>query len=211
MNDLQPQGNSDWLSLEEVATQNGVTISAVSHSLSIHSAIKLKHFKRIGKKGYLTKEGAALLKFRKSMAGKTKKPSVEFELNEAPVKEQDIIAVGMSELMNDPFIQMRMKQLQIEKVQAIQGQRIEAIEEKLQVTARLLEDTDPVDITTAQREFLNERVRNLSFKSGLPFGRIWGLVHDQVGKRPIETYTFQDYPVAIKFLKKVYAQNGLSW
>lgn len=211
MSDLQPQGNSDWLSLEEVAMQNGVTISAVSHSLSIHSAIKLRHFKRIGKKGYLTKEGAALLKFRKSMAGKTRKPSVEFKLNEAPVNEQDVMAVGMSELMSDPFIQMRMKQLQIEKVQAIQGQRIEAIEEKLQVTTRLLEDTDPIDITTAQREFLNERVRNLSFKSGLPFGRIWGLVHDQVGKRPIETYTFQDYPVAIKFLKKVYAQNGLSW
>lgn len=204
MEALSTQVKPEWLSLEEVAEQNGVTVSAVSHSLKIHSAIKLKHFKRMGKKGYITREGAALLKFRKSMAGKTKQPSVEFELNEVPAKEQDLMAVGMSELMSDPIVGMRMKQMAMEKQLA----ELQAFKEQFRP---MLEDTEPVDITSAQREFLNERVRNFSFRSGLPFGRVWGLVHDQVGKRPIETYTFQDYPKAIKFMKAIYSQNGLEW
>lgn len=186
-----------------------MTVSAVSHSLKVHSAIKLKHFKKIGKRGYLTRDGATLLSFRKSPAGRRKESPVEFELNEVPVKEQDIQAVAMAEFMNDPFIAMRINHLQLQKRQDASDRRIEAMEEKLGATSKLLEDVTPVDITASQRQFLNERVRNLAIKSGLPFSHVWGLVHDHVGKRPLEAYEFSDYPKAMKLVKKIYDQYKL--
>lgn len=219
MQALSAQVNPEWLSLEEVAKQNGVTISAVSHSLSIHSAIKLAHFKRIGRKGYLTKEGAALLKFRKSTAGKSKQSTVEFELNGTKAGEQDLMAMGMSELIkNDPFIQLRVGQLQIEerqnateKRQAATDERLIQIEEQLQVASRILQDPTPLDLTASQRQFLNERIRALAIHANMPFNVVWSWVHDQVGKRHVETYIFEDYAVAIRYLKKVYENYNIVW
>ncbi len=203
MTDLPTQGNSEWLSLKEAAKIRGVSSSAIGQQLRGHPLIREKHYKEIGKTGYVSRDGLALLEFRKDAFRGNQHIEKPMLLDDAKVA-QDKTALAMAEFMKDPIIIMRMEQMKL----AEQVNGLVRFQEQFQP---MLEDATPVDITASQRQFLNERVRNLAIKSALPFGTVWGWVHDHVGKRPLESYVFEDYPIAAKFLKKIYSQYRLDW
>ena len=202
MQELSTEVKSEWLSMEEASSLKGVTKSALSHALNLRPEIKQRYTKRVGKKLYITKEGyMVLFNVQNQAQGGLKKN--ECALNDVSPIKQQIAEFGV-EAMKDPIIVMRLEQMRL-------AEQVESLVRFKEQFQPMLEDTTPIDITASQRQFLNERVRNLAIKSGLPFSHIWGLVHDKVGKRPLEAYAFEDYPVAIKFLKSVHEAHQLDW
>jgi hypothetical protein len=207
MNDVSAQSNVEWLSLRKAAELKGVTSSAISHFLRLHPVIRDAHYKKMGKVGYVTRDGLALLEFRKSTyrGNQHEKATDERMLLDVQAKTaQDQTALMMAELMKDPIVVMRMEQMKI-------SARLDNVEKKLEIANRLLEDTTPLDLTASQRQFLNERIRALAIHCTVPFGIVWGWIHDQVGKRHVADYVFEDYAVAIKYLKKTYSYYNIPW
>lgn len=202
MHELSTESNSEWLSMKEAAALKGVTPSAISHALIKHPDIKAKYTRELLGKLYLSKEGYMVL-FNVQNQAQGGLNGNERALNDVSPIKQQIAEFGV-EAMKDPIIVMRLEQMRL-------AEQVESLVRFKEQFQPMLEDTTPIDITASQRQFLNERVRNLAIKSGLPFSHIWGLVHDKVGKRPLEAYAFEDYPVAIKFLKSVYEAHRLDW
>lgn len=233
MTDLQFIDNitpQKWEKLSVIAKEVGLTPSAIRQAFKNHPEIKALHYKVLskgvgrGNDAWVTREGMMLLTFRKPIFKGNQHIERFEELEEGaptsknPYLAQDQTALAMAEVMNDPFVKLRVQQIQIEKRQEATERKVDMLleregrfEEKLEITNRLLEYTTPLDITASQRKFLNERVRALAAHANLPFSSIWGSVHDYVGKRHVEDYIFEDYAVAIKHLKKTYAQCGIIW
>ncbi len=106
-------------------------------------------------------------------------------------------------------------QMLLQQAQAIMENRsaLTLVSEKTkEIEDRLTEiEGGQKSITTGQRKYLNERVRSLAFELDAPFPKVWKAVHDCTGRHSIDEYLFEDYGVAMEYLKRVYKKNNFNW
>lgn len=51
----------------------------------------------------------------------------------------------------------------------------------------------------------------ISKRTDIFYPQVWNMVHEMTGRRSVEDYIFEDYGVAIKYLKRVYEKNAIAW
>jgi len=68
--------------------------------------------------------------------------------------------------------------------------------------AMLKGDTANYPIRKGQRDILNERVRRFSYNAKVPFPKVWKKLHEQVGRRSLHSYVFEDYKLAISLINE---------
>jgi hypothetical protein len=66
--------------------------------------------------------------------------------------------------------------------------------------AMLKGDTSKYPIRKGQREILNERVRGFSYNANVPFHKVWKKLHEQVGRKTLDNYVFEDYQLALNVI-----------
>lgn len=115
------------------------------------------------------------------------------------------IAVKAIQASGDPFLQ------QLEMLKSVYLQ-MQGIEKRLElVEQNTLAVESPKTLTNPQREYLNERLRNYQYNVEVPHWRLWGKLHQEVGKASINEYGSQDYKKAMSILKQWYKEADLNW
>lgn len=240
MQSLSTEVNSEWLSYETAASQLGMTRQNLGRLLNLRPELKAKYVrkeKRLGDRKfiyYVERNGIlALLALKDADRGNKNKSAPGVQMSDR-MKGLAVskIAEGQSLKAADQmgqFILQQMAAMQetnrimLEEIRAIRAERqLQApsqsqlpaaeLQELKELKGRVEEYFEPDrKLTDSQRKYLNERVRALAYQVKVPYGVVWGKVHDYTGKRPVDEYCMDDYETAIKFLKKQYLNNGLTW
>jgi len=216
MNELSTEVNEELLSLSEAAALRRVTVSAISHALSDKPELKLAHYKKIGKKGYVSKKGLFLLYTQKDAPrGGMKDLDERTFIKEKTEEVKEIVTKGFLEYSSDPIIAMRIQQMELDKrVTALEVTQPKGLEE---LKARVDDFLDPAQkLTKSQRTFLTERANALAYKMyGVPtsvdFSYLRRTMNDAVGRNSVESYKMEDYHVAVRWLKSQYLYHKLEW
>lgn len=112
------------------------------------------------------------------------------------------------ELLNDPFIKLRLQQLQdINQVR----QEVQNLKTEIQEVKQLAIEAPPTDLVTSQREFLNDRLRYFCIQTEMSPSYVWKKLHSYMCKESINDYKFGDFKPAIRYLKEMYRGNGIEW
>lgn len=154
----------------------------------------------------ITKQGLVVLATLRNEKDKTVNDS-RFVESKKEVAEKAIEASTpnlSAELLNDPFIQLRLKQLQ-------QDKRMDTFEQKLEEVKVLAVEAPPTDLVTSQREFLNDRLRYYCQQTEMSHSYIWKKLHAYMCKESINDYKFGDFKPAIRYLKELYKSSHLDW
>lgn len=240
MNDLQPLGNLEWLSYEEAASQLGMTRQNLGRLFNLRPELKVKYVrkeKHIWDRKfiyYVEKNGIlAMMALKDADRGNKNKSAPGVQISDQ-MKGLAVTKIAESQSLKatDQMGQFMLQQMQsmqetnklmLEEVRAMRAERLAPPATQLQLPAAELQELKELKgrveeyfepdrkLTDSQRTYLNERVKALAIRAKIPFGLVWGRVHDYTGKRPIGEYTMDDYETAIKFLKKQYLNGGLTW
>jgi len=112
------------------------------------------------------------------------------------------------ELLNDPFIKLRLQQLQdINQVR----QEMQSLKTEIQEVKQLATETPPTDLITSQREFLNDRLRYFCIQTEMSPSYVWKKLHAYMCKESINDYKFGDFKPAIRYLKEMYKNARIEW
>ena len=240
MTDLSTLGNGEWLSYEEAASQLGMTRQNLGRLFNLRPELKMKYVrkeKRIGDRKfmyYVEKNGIlAMMALKDADRGNKNKsaPGVQMT-NQFKKRAISKIAEVQSLKAADQMGQFMLQQmasmqetnkLMLDEIRAMRADRQTQPGTQLQLPAAGLQELNDLKgkveeyfepdrkLTDSQRTYLNERARALAARVGIHYGVVWNSVHDYTGKRPLDEYSMDDYEAAIKFLKKQYLNNHLTW
>jgi hypothetical protein len=223
MNDLSTQVNTqeEWFDAHQAAPFLKISFKQVRVLWKKYHIQLEKYLLTIpsrgntGTKTFINKEGLVVLTnirdgFRGNQIIKESKGLVSEPLQgKKKIAETAIAATQLSnELLNDPFIQLRLKQLQ-------QDHKIAILEKKLEDTTIAL--TTPVETTAGERQFLNDRVKGYvkqmkeTYNTEIPYYNVWNQIHEHVGVHGIANFKFKHYMAAKKYLEQMFNDAGLIW
>jgi len=198
-----------YYSLPEAAKALGVSPSAISHWLNANEDIKGQYTAKAVHNGrmriVITAEGLTVLATVKGGKSKT----ANGEIISSIKKGKQAIAEKAIE-KSQPSNTMQILDTLMLQIQAMREQelRVDNHEERI---VELEGDITKMPISDGQRTRLNERVRLLAFDLQVPFPAVWKQLHDMTGRKTINDYTFQDYGIAITYLKGTYKKNHIAW
>ncbi len=193
--------NQEWLSTKEAALFWGIKPQQLRRNIQKFKKELGDEIRGGGKHGsnmYITKQGMIILR---NMVNVKIVPSRAYLAK----KEIAVKALEEKPTTDDPFL------LQIEMVKQVYLDVKGLKQEVQEIKHEQKSIAPPGNMTTPQRDFLNERVRNFHFQSDVPMWRIWNKLHSEVGKAKIDEYEFNDYKKAMKVLKEWYRVAGLIW
>ncbi len=193
------KNDSDYMWVRDFAKQLGITGSAISHWLKKHPDLKHEYAKYFGRRLYIHKNMLTRYITRKGTSGQT-----DDEVTSSMLKAKDKVA----EKANLTPIQALLSAVQ---QMATMEQNFSELKQEIQEVRQIATEAPPEHITNPQREYLNERVRNYSAQTEIPYWRIWNNLHNAVGKPSINEYEFTDYKLAMHHLRKWYKASGISY
>lgn len=238
MTDLSTLGNGEWLSYETIAGQLGITTQSVGRFFNLRPDLKGKYVRKQANGRKLVyhahKDGIlALVALKDADRGNKNKRAPGAQISDQ-MKGLAVskIAEGQSLKAADQMGQFMLQQmasmqetnkLMLDEIRAMRADRQTQPGTQLQLPAAGLQELNDLKgkveeyfepdrkLTDSQRTYLNERARALAARVGIHYGVVWNSVHDYTGKRPLDEYSMDDYEAAIKFLKKQYLNNHLTW
>lgn len=206
--------NPNFISLNVAAENLGIRYNSLIKWLSDNKDIKDQYCQKMiidgRRKWVLSKDGLLVI----ANMRETTKSEITSQFRHGKKKMAEAMIVKRDE--EQVFIQiLQQSQALLQHAQAILQVRtqIETVAEKNnELEERLNEiESGTKKMTTGQRKYLNERVRALALELDAPFPRIWNAVHDMTGRRSIDDYLFEDYGVAIQYLREVFKKKGIEW
>jgi len=152
---------------------------------------------------YISEEGLAiLLNMKDSNRGnqfsinpsvneneKNYKKHIAKEVIQQNKPPQQIVTGGLSDTVRALLAVVELAERNQSDIRELQGD-----------VAMLKGDTANFPIRKGQKDILNERVRALAIRSQQPYHNIWNKLHEQVGRRSINEYVFEDYQLAINII-----------
>lgn len=223
MKELSTLVNENYVSLHEAAEEFGISYSGFCGLLRRHDDIKEKYTFKTDHEGRLrtviTSDGLAILaNLRNTNIPNTKVKSLNTFRNEKKIISEEVVRQAKPKTGIEALQQLQIViAQQIEAYQKLEEQGVEIKEQRqtLQLhdnrITELEGDIEKMPITKSQKKRLHERVCVVAFSTNIHFSKVYTGMHEAIGPRSIDEYTFQDYGRAIAWLKQVFKKNNINW
>lgn len=210
MSQLSTQVNNDYISLDEASQQFGISYSSFCRLLRSNPDIRDKYTEKMTYYGrrrtviHIEALPILVVVKDKDRGNQNKKMTLSDTFREGKKK---LAEKAIEQAKENPVdvINTLIKNLELLREQST---RLNNHEDRLN---ELEGDMGKMKMSDGQRERLNERIRLLAIQLTIPFGKMWSELHNITGRRNIDLYTFQDYGIAITWLRQVFKKNNINW